>query len=212
MTGRSATAPAGNLSVPHRKRLTLWTFVLTAVAAVAVYAGLPQLPGLHDTWGRLASGDPAWLVAAALFETASYAAYVLTFHRIFAHRCARIGWRESYDISLAGVAASRLLALAGAGGIALSAWALRRSGMGRRDLLRGLTTFYVAFYAVFMAALVLTGTGLRTGLLAGPAPLGLTVLPALFGALVIAAALGIAATYAPDRPRRGRARSSVVAP
>ncbi|HET8953236.1 MAG TPA: YbhN family protein [Solirubrobacteraceae bacterium] len=171
--------------------------MLTATAAVALYVGLPQIAGLHDTWGRLSSGDPVWLVAAALFEACSYAAYVLTFHRIFAYRCARIGWRESYDISLAGVAASRLLALAGAGGIALSAWALRRSGMGRRALLSGLTTFYAALYAVFMAALVLAGSGLHTGLLGGPAPFGLTVVPALFGALVIVGALVIAALSRP---------------
>jgi uncharacterized membrane protein YbhN (UPF0104 family) len=163
------------------------------VAAVAgVYVGLPQVAGLDDTWGRLSSGDPLWLGAGALFEVASYAAYVLTFHRLFAPRCRRIGWRESYDISLAGVAATRLLALAGAGGIALTAWALRRSGMGRRALASGLTAFYVVLYAIFMAALVLAGMGLWTGLLSGPAPSGLTVVPALFGGLVIASALLIA--------------------
>jgi hypothetical protein len=46
------------------------------------------------------------------------------------------------------VAATRLLATAGAGGIALTAWALRRSGMSRRALVSGLTTFYVALYAI----------------------------------------------------------------
>ncbi|HET8950134.1 MAG TPA: lysylphosphatidylglycerol synthase transmembrane domain-containing protein [Solirubrobacteraceae bacterium] len=184
-------------TAPLRRHPALWTIVLVAVVAIALYVGLPQIAGLDATWGRLAAGDPAWLAAAALFEVASYVAYVLTFHRIFSHRCARIGWRESYDISLAGVAASRILALAGAGGIALSAWALRRSGMERRALLSGLTTFYAALYAVFMAALVLAGAGLRTGVLSGPAPLGLTVVPALFGALVIAAALAIAAVSRP---------------
>ena len=171
--------------------------MLVATATVALYVGVPQVAGLKDTWGRLSTGDPAWFVAALLCEAGSYAAYVLTFHRVFAPRCPRIGWRESYDISLAGVAASRLFALAGAGGIALTAWALRRSGMGRRALLSGLTTFFAALYAVYMAALVLAGMGLRTGVLAGPAPLGVTVVPALFGAFVIAAALAIAATSRP---------------
>ncbi len=169
-----------------------WSIALVAAGAAALYVGLPKIAGLQDTWGRLSTGDPLWLGAAAIFEAGSYAAYVLTFHRLFAPRCARIGWRESYDISLAGVAATRLLATAGAGGIALTAWALRRSGMGRRALLSGLTTFYAALYAVFMAALVLAGTGLWFGLLAGPAPFGLTVVPALFGGLAIATALVIA--------------------
>jgi uncharacterized membrane protein YbhN (UPF0104 family) len=162
--------------------------VLVAAAAAALYVVLPRLAGLDDTWGRLASGDALWLCAGVLFEIASYGAYVFTFHRLFARPGSRIGWPESYDISLAGVAASRLLAMAGAGGIALSAWALLRSGMNRRAVLGDLTTFYVVLYGIFMATLVLMGTGLRTGVLTGPAPFGITVVPALFGGSVIAVA------------------------
>ncbi len=183
--------------------------MLVAAVVAALYIGLPRIAGLHDSWGRLSSGDPLWLGAAALFEVASYGAYVLTFHRLFAPRCTRIGWKESYDISLAGVAATRLLATAGAGGIALTAWALRRSGMGRRALLSGLTTFYAVLYAIFMAALVVAGMGLWTGVLAGPAPFGLTVVPAIFGGLVIAAALLIAA-LADGAGRRRPGREGVA--
>jgi uncharacterized membrane protein YbhN (UPF0104 family) len=64
--------------------------------------------------------------------------------------------------------------------------------MARRELTRGLTTFYVALYGVFMLSLVLVGSGLRTGLLPGPAPFGVTVVPAAFGGAVIVVALGIA--------------------
>jgi hypothetical protein len=58
-----------------------------------------------------------------------------------------MGWRESYDISLAGVVASRVFATAGAGGIALTVWALDRSGMDRRQLVTRLTSLYVLLYA-----------------------------------------------------------------
>jgi uncharacterized membrane protein YbhN (UPF0104 family) len=109
----------------------------------APYFGLPRLSGLEDTWERLSSGDPLWLCAAVLLEVAAYAAYVFTFHRLFAEPGSRIGWRESYDISLAGVVASRVFATAGAGGIALTVWALDRSGMDRRLLVTRLTGFYV---------------------------------------------------------------------
>ena len=178
---------------PRRGRLPLgWTIVLMAAAAVLVYLGLSRLAGLEATWRRLSSGDPFWLCGAALLEVGSYAAYVFTFHRLFARPGSPIGWRESYDISLAGVAASRVFATAGVGGIALTTWALDRSGMERRKLVSRLTTFYVLLYGIFMAALTVTGVGLRTGVLSGPAPFGLTVVPAIFGGVVIVVALAAA--------------------
>jgi hypothetical protein len=59
---------------------------------------------------------------------------------------------------------------AGVGGIALTVWALDRSGMHRRPLVSRLTTFYVVLYGTFMAAMVVVGLGLRTAVLGGPAP------------------------------------------
>jgi putative heme transporter len=164
--------------------------VLALVAGL--YVGLPRLAGLDETWGRLSRGDPWWLAAAALLEAGSYAGYVVLFRGIFVGPGSPLGWRASYQITMAGVAATRIFAAAGAGGIALTAWALSRSGMGRRDLVRGLTTFYVALYSVYMVALVVCGVGLRSGLLAGPAPFGMTVVPAAFGGLVIAGGLATA--------------------
>ena len=43
-----------------------------------------------------------------------------------------------------------------------------------------------------MGALVVAGLGLSAGWLGGPAPFGMTVVPALFGAAVISAALALA--------------------
>jgi putative heme transporter len=191
-----------------RSRRSLgWTVALMVAMAALLYAALTQVAGLHDTWRRLASGDPLWLCAAALLEVASYAAYVFTFHRLFARPGSRIGWRESYDIALAGVVASRVFATAGAGGIALTVWALDRSGMPRALLVRRLTTFYVLLYGLLMAALVVVGTALRTGLLNGPAPFGLTVVPAVFGGVAILAALA-AARLPPDLGARAADRLS----
>lgn len=177
------------------------------LAGALLYVLLPRLAGLDETWETLSRGDPWWLCVAVVLEAGSYAGYVLAFRRIFVTGVSRIGWRESYDITMAGVAATRLLAAAGAGGIALTGWALSRAGMGRRELVSGLTTFYVTLYAVFMGALVLVGTGLRTGVLPGPAPFGVTVLPALFGATVIAGAL-VTALLPRDLDGRLRARLS----
>jgi uncharacterized membrane protein YbhN (UPF0104 family) len=189
----------------HRAKVVWWSVLLLLAVGAALYVVLPQVAGLDETWGRLSEGDPLWLLAAAAFEAASYAGYVLAFRRIFVGPGSRLGWRESYDITMAGVAATRLLATAGAGGIALTGWALSRSGMSRRALVSGMTTFYVALYGIFMFALVLVGSGLRSGALSGPAPFGLTVIPALFGGFVIAGAL-VTALLPSDLDARVRAR------
>jgi uncharacterized membrane protein YbhN (UPF0104 family) len=52
-----------------------------------------------------------------------------------------------------------------------------------------MTTFLVLMYAVYMGALVVGGLGLWLGVLPGDAPLAMTLVPAAFGALVIALAL-----------------------
>ena len=177
-------------AAPHPAARRAWlSLIVVAAIGAALYVGLPRLAGLDETWGRLSRGDPWWLAAAALLEAGSYAGYVVLFRGIFVGPGSPLGWRASYQITMAGVAATRIFAAAGAGGIALTAWALSRSGMGRRDLVRGLTTFYVALYSVYMVALVVCGVGLRSGLLAGPAPFGMTVVPAVFGGLVIAGGL-----------------------
>lgn len=191
------------MSTARAARRAWWSLIVVATVGAALYIGLPQVAGLDETWGRLSKGDPWWLGAAVLFELASYAGYVAFFRGVFAGAEFRIGWRGSYDITMAGVAATRLLATAGVGGIALTSWALSRSGMARRELVSGLTTFYVALYGVFMIALVLVGSGLRTGILPGSAPFGVTVVPAAFGGAVIAVALGIALLPA-DLERRVR--------
>jgi len=183
---------------PHRVLLSLAAAI--AVAAL-LYAGLPRIAGLDETWGRLEDGDPWWLALAVLLEACSYGGYVALFRGIFVRPGSPLGWRESYLITMAGVAATRLLAAGGAGGIALTGWALTRSGMDRREVVAGLTTFLVALYSVFVVALLVGGLGLRTGLFEGPAPFGLTVVPAAFAGFVIAGALLTALLPADLGPR-----------
>jgi uncharacterized protein (TIRG00374 family) len=92
---------------------------------------------------------------------------------------------------MAGLAATRLFASAGAGGIALTAWALRRAGMGARVAACRLIAFMVLLYAVYMATLVLCGVGLYLGIVPGRHPFAITIGPAIFGAVVIALFLAI---------------------
>jgi len=166
--------------------------IFAAVAIGLLYGLLPKLAGLQDTWQRIKQGDPAWLAVAFLFELLSFGGYIVLFRGVFSCEGVSLSWRASYQITMAGLAATRLLAAGGAGGVALTAWALRRAGMSARTLAARMTAFLVLLYGVFMLALLFVGVGLRTGVLPGGAPFGLTVVPAVFGAFVIAAALALA--------------------
>jgi uncharacterized protein (TIRG00374 family) len=164
--------------------------VLSAIAFL--YYVLPKLAGLSETWQRLGSGDPIWLVVALVLEGVSFAGYVILFRTVFVREDReRIGWRPSYEITMAGVAATRLFAAAGAGGIALTAWALRRSGMERRLVAIRMIAFVSLLYGVYMGALVIFGFGLYFGILNGPGPFGVTVVPAIFALILWAVFAGV---------------------
>jgi len=183
-----------------RKNVALAAFFIVSVVAF-LYFVLPQIAGLEDTWKRINEGNPWWLAAAALFTVLSFAGYVILFQSVFVRSGSRIGYRESYQITMAGLAATRLFAAGGAGGVALTAWALRRSGMPRRAVADRSISFLVLTYLVYMAALIIFGVGLYTGLFPGPAPFSITVVPAIFAAVVIALCLLLALTP-PDLQRR----------
>ena len=92
-------------------------------------------PACEDTWHRIEDGSPCWMLARArASRSAMFGGYVTMFRGVFvrAGRASRIGWRESYQITMAGLAASRIFAAGGAGGLVLQAWALRRAGMRQR--------------------------------------------------------------------------------
>jgi putative heme transporter len=178
--------------VPAEARRLLPAVLVAAAVVLGLYVLAPRIAGLDDTWRRLQDGDPGWLAAALGLEVLSFAGYLVLFRAVVSRYDARISLRDSYAITMAGVVATRLVATAGAGGVALTAWALRRRGMPGRTVAVAVTTFLVVHYAVFMGALVVLGVGLTTGLLAGPSRPWLTLTPALFGAAVIVAALALA--------------------
>jgi uncharacterized protein (TIRG00374 family) len=164
-------------------------FIVSAIAFL--YFVLPQLADLKDSGRRVGEGNRWWLAAALIFTVASFGGYVMMFQGIFVRAGSRVDWRASYQITMAGLAATRLFAAGGAGGIALTAWALRRSGMPRRRVADKTLAFLILTYAVYMAALVVCGLGLYLGLLPGPGPFAITVVPAIFALIVIALALGL---------------------
>jgi uncharacterized protein (TIRG00374 family) len=189
----------------------LFLSIAFVVAVVAfMYLGLPKLVGLGATWRRLSQGNGWWLGAAALLEVLSFGGYIALFRAVFVHGTQRIGWAASYQITLAGLVATRLFAAGGAGGIALTIWALRRAGMDTRTVASRMVAFNVLLYAVYMISLVIGGLGLYFGLFAGPGPFAITVVPAIFGGSVIVVVLAISLLPgdAEKLVARGRSRTS----
>ncbi len=179
------------MQMTRDRALLLGLFVLSAIAFL--YFVLPQLSGVKNTWDRLDQGDPWWIALALGFQVLAMASYVLLFQGVHVPPGSPITYRESYLITMAGLAATRLFAAGGAGGVALTAWALRRSGMPRREVAERMIAFLVLLYGVYMLAMVVAGFGLYFGFLPGPQTFALTMLPAVLAlaAILIMVAIGL---------------------
>jgi uncharacterized protein (TIRG00374 family) len=169
------------------KRL-LQTFAIVLVLVVAIYVLLPNLVGLEDAVEKLGQAEAIWIVIGLVFTVLMFFSYVALFRGVVGERT-RLTWRESYEINLAGLAATRLFSAGGAGGIVLTYWALRKAGMPRRESANRMLAFLVLLYGVYLLTVVVVGILLRTGVLSGPAPPGLTIVPAAisFGIIVLLA-------------------------
>ena len=182
---------APRIEFTRRKLAAFITFVVLSL--VALYFLLPQLAGLDDTWNRIEGGNPTWLLAALACTLGMFGGYVFLFQGIFGNACPRrLGMRESYEITMAALAATRLFSAGGAGGRILIAWALRRAGMPKQDVADKTISFLVLTYLAYTSCLMLFGFGLHFGLLPGPDPFAITFVPALLALIVTAVGLSIA--------------------
>jgi putative heme transporter len=179
------------------RRKLLGALALFVLIVVAIYVVFPELVGLDDALHKLDEATWYWVVVAIGFNVAAFGAYVALFRGVLGgtrdddvHR--RLDLRASYLITMAGLAATRIFSAAGAGGIVVTYWALRKAGMPRRRSACRMVAFLVLTYGVYTFALVGFGILLRTQVLPGDAPFGGTVVPAILSAIAIAVFLLIA--------------------
>jgi uncharacterized protein (TIRG00374 family) len=183
------------------RRTVILGGLFVVLAIIFLTAVLPQLAGLGDTWKQVKDGDPIWLLVAGVFTALSFAGYVVLFQGVYVRGGFRLSAVESYQITMAGLAATRVFAAGGAGGIALTAWALRRAGMPKRAVADQTLAFLVLTYGVYMAAVVVGGFGLYFGILPGSQDWAITLLPAIIGLVAFAIAL-LASLTPTDLQRR----------
>ncbi|MCA1689206.1 MAG: YbhN family protein [Actinobacteria bacterium] len=207
-------APSGRGAAGGRERHAR----ALGVAAACLFAGLLAWRGrdflaaieraLHANWGLVLAG--------AVLEVASVAGYVALLHRVVSRASGGLGLRDSYDISLAGTAATRLLPTAGLGGAAVTVWALRARGVRNQEVAERLLAFLLLLYSVFVAALGLSGAAVATGLSPAPGGRALGVLGVLLATGLAAAVLVVLSAPAPlarllDRLAAGTGRSAALA-
>jgi len=177
------------------KRL-IQTAVAVVLLFVAIYVLIPKLFDLQDAIGKIGEGDPLWIGLGLVFCVTMFAAYVALFRGVVGEKVIHLEWGESYQITMAGLAATRLFSAGGAGGILLTYWALRKAGMERRRSVCRMLAFLVVLYSIYLLALVVFGILLRTHVLSGEAPLSGTIIPAGLAAAVMI--LGLLAALLPD--------------
>ena len=179
------------------KRKIASALLVFVLIVVAIYVLLPKIVGIEDTFDRIGDAVWYWIVVAVGFNVAAFAAYVALFRGVLGgvddeRLRRRLDVRASYQITMAGLAATRVFSAAGAGGIALTYWALRKAGMWRRRAATRMVAFLALMYSIYLVALVLFGVLLRVGVLPGSNPVGGTIIPAAIAGGVIVVLLLVA--------------------
>jgi putative heme transporter len=198
-TAREIAAEAEPSFFANPKRL-IQTMVAVVLLFVAIYVLVPRLFDLQDAIDKIGEGDPVWIGVGVAFCVLMFAAYTALFRGVVGEKVIHLEWSESYQITMAGLAATRLFSAGGAGGILLTYWALRKAGMERRQSICRMVAFLVVLYSVYLAALVIFGILLRTHVLSGEAPLSGTIIPAALAAAAIV--IGLLLTLVPDDVER----------
>jgi uncharacterized protein (TIRG00374 family) len=159
-------------------RRLVQTLVAVLILLGGIYFLFPKLVGLGDAFNRLDEAEPLWIGIAIGFNVLAYATYIALFKAVVGGDALRLSWRETYEINMAGVAGTLLFSAGGAGGVAVTYWALRKAGMQRRDVARRMVAFVTLHYAFYPIALIVFGVLLRTGVLNGKSSVELTIIPA----------------------------------
>jgi uncharacterized protein (TIRG00374 family) len=185
-------------------RRLVQTVVVVFILLGGIYFLFPKLVGLGDSLSRLDEADPVWIAVAIGFNVVAYATYFALFKAVVGGDALRLRWGETYEINMAGVAGTLLFSAGGAGGIAVTYWALRKAGMQRRDVARRMVAFVSLHYAFYPIALIVFGILLRTGVLDGKSSVELTIIPAAVAGVLLV--VGILVTLIPADAEKRLAR------
>lgn len=149
--------------------------LLVVVLAVGLVLLLGKAAGYSEVLGALERASGSWLVACLLLEAASYVGYVVALRAIVAQDGGPVlSGTNATRVWLASLGATRIVSPAGAGGLAITYWLLRKAGLAARDAVARVLGFNILVFAFFgiwafaTSLVILVATG-------GDAPLGMII-------------------------------------
>lgn len=185
------------------QRVGWWMALLVLVAgALAVLGAVllaTKLAGYANLLDSARSAAPGWLVLAPASEALAFAGYILAF--LLAARIdegPRLPVWLGTRLVFASLGATRMTA-AGAGGMAVFYWALRRAGLPRRSAAVRVIGLNIVLFGVLGILAWLAALAVVLG--RGAAPVAMT-LPWLIG-IPVCAALAVSVVIRPAWPRPG---------
>lgn len=186
----SEAIESGSLSRLFTPRALIFIVLGIVVAIVGLYVLLPKLVGVHDAINRIGDATWYWVVVAFGFMAVAFGAYAAVFRGVVGagddpRMSKRLTLRASYEITMAGFAGSTFFSAAGAGGLVVIYWALRKAGMEARRAACRMVALLVLLYAFYALSVIVFGVLLRTGVFRGSSPVGGTIIPAAVAAILI---------------------------
>jgi len=186
------------VSLPPRSRVWLGRALVLGGAAVLALLAMSHGGEFVRAIGRAVHASWHLVLIASLLEAASVGGYVVLLHRVVATANPRLRLKDSYDMTLGGAAATRLLPTAGLGGAAVTVWAMRARGVRTSELTERLLAFLLLLYGVYMSALLTVG--IAVGGIGGADGSALGILGA---AIAIAVAVAVLVLFVVPSPVAG---------
>lgn len=185
-------------------RTILIGLVIVVVVGVGVVLLLGKAAGYRELLAALQNASGGWLIACLLLEAASCAGYVVCLRAIVAQGDGpKLSTGQATRTWLATLGATRIVSPAGAGGMAIFYWLLRKAGLRRRPAVSRVLGFNVLIFSLFGAWAFATSLVILIDE-GGAAPLGM-VIPWL----IIVPVVGVAGLWA-SQGARGRRVSADV--
>ncbi len=149
--------------------------VIAVVVAVGVGLLIGRAAGFTSVREQISAADSRWFVVCFLAEVVAFGAYAVVLRYALRRPTGpRLGLGLSVQLTFASLGATRVVAAAGAGGLAVTFWFFRRAGHATGEAIvrvLGLNTLvYLVFGLGAWLAALLTTIGIS-----GSAPLSLTV-------------------------------------